>query len=194
MDKSNDQIIKIKKYANRRLYNMAESKYITLDDLSNMIRDNKEFIVYDAKTGEDITRSVLTQIIVEEESKGKNLLPESFLKKIISFYGNNMQNVIPQYLDYSMKMFVKNQESMTDYFDKTMKDFYPSNSFEEMGKKNMELMEKTFQMFFPHTSPSKDKKEEETQKTKDDDVSLDSLKEQLDKLEKKLNRLKDEED
>src|SRR5271170_2931473 len=94
--------IKIKKYANRRLYNTGTSSYVTLDHLCQMVKDGVDFVVYDAKSGEDITRQVLTQIIVEEEGKGQNLLPISFMRKLIGFYGNNMQWVIPGYLDYSM--------------------------------------------------------------------------------------------
>src|SRR5665213_895896 len=97
--------ITIKKYANRRLYNTATSSYVTLDHLCQMVKDGVDFIVYDAKTGEDITRQVLTQIIVEEEGKGQNLLPISFMRKLISFYGDNMQFVVPGYLDYSMQAF-----------------------------------------------------------------------------------------
>ena len=98
--------VTIKKYANRRLYNTATSSYVTLDHLCQMVKDGVEFVVVDAKSGEDITRSVLTQIIVEEEGKGDNLLPISFLRQIISFYGDNMQRMIlPSYLEHSMKMF-----------------------------------------------------------------------------------------
>ena len=107
MSDTEDKIIKIKKYANRRLYNMAESRYVTLDDLSKMVRNKQEFVVIDAKSGEDITRSVLTQIIVEEEAKGHNILPESFLKQIIGYYGDNMQDVVSNYLDHTMESFVK---------------------------------------------------------------------------------------
>jgi polyhydroxyalkanoate synthesis repressor PhaR len=101
--------IVIKKYANRRLYNTATSSYVTLDDLSAMVKKGGDFVVYDAKTGEDITRSVLTQIIVEEEQKGQNLLPISFLRQLISFYGDNMQWLVPRYLEHAMKSFAHNQ-------------------------------------------------------------------------------------
>src|SRR5579859_4628917 len=102
----------IKKYANRRLYNTATSSYVTLDNLSQMVRQGGDFIVYDAKNGEDITRSVLTQIIVEEEQKGQNLLPISFLRQIIGFYGNNMEWLVPRYLEFTMKSFARNQEQL----------------------------------------------------------------------------------
>ena len=101
--------ITIKKYANRRLYNTATSSYITLDHLAQMVKEGIEFVVFDAKTGEDLTRAVLTQIIVEEESKGQNLLPVGFLRSLISFYGDNLGMLVPRYLDFSMQMFLQNR-------------------------------------------------------------------------------------
>src|SRR6185295_995433 len=106
----------IKKYANRRLYNTATSAYVTLDHLATMVKEKTDFVVYDAKTGDDITRSVLTQIIVEEESKGgQTLLPIPFLRQLISFYGDSLQGVVPQYLEMSMAQFSRNQEQMRHY-------------------------------------------------------------------------------
>src|SRR5262249_33707608 len=107
--------ITIKKYANRRLYNTATSSYVTLDHLCQMVKDGVDFVVFDAKSGEDITRSVLTQIIVEEESKGQNLLPINFLRQLISFYGDNLQFLLPRYLEQSMESFALNQEQMRKY-------------------------------------------------------------------------------
>jgi polyhydroxyalkanoate synthesis repressor PhaR len=139
----------IKKYANRRLYNTATSSYVTLDNLSNMVREGGDFIVYDAKNGEDITRSVLTQIIVEEEQKGQNLLPISFLRQLIGFYGNNMQWLVPRYLDYAMKSFSRNQEQLSKNLSSSFGGLFPFGPFEEMGKQNMALFEKTMKMFSP---------------------------------------------
>jgi len=102
----------IKKYANRRLYNTSTSSYVTLDDLCQMVKGGQEFLVYDAKTGDDITRAVLTQIIVEEEQKGQNLLPISFLRQLIGLYGDNMQWLVPRYLEQAMAAFAQNQEAM----------------------------------------------------------------------------------
>jgi polyhydroxyalkanoate synthesis repressor PhaR len=139
----------IKKYANRRLYNTATSSYVTLDNLSQMVREGGDFIVYDAKNGEDITRSVLTQIIVEEEQKGQNLLPISFLRQLIGFYGNNMQWLVPRYLDYAMKSFARNQEQLSKNLSSSFGGLFPFGPFEEMGKQNMALFEKTMKMFSP---------------------------------------------
>ena len=109
---SNDSPVVIKKYANRRLYNTQTSSYVTLDHLAQMVKEGTEFEVHDARTGEDITRSVLTQIIFEEEAKGQNLLPIRFLRQLIRFYGDSLQAFVPGYLDMSMESFTKNQEAM----------------------------------------------------------------------------------
>ncbi|WP_425403066.1 polyhydroxyalkanoate synthesis repressor PhaR [Hwanghaeella sp.] len=142
--------IKIKKYANRRLYNTATSSYVTLDHLCQMVKDGVDFAVFDAKSGEDITRSVLTQIIVEEEAKGQNLLPIGFLRQLISFYGDNMQQMLlPKYLDFSMKSFSENQEKMRHYMEDTFGSVFPFGQFEEMSKQNLAMFERTMQLFSP---------------------------------------------
>ncbi len=141
--------ITIKKYANRRLYNTATSSYVTLDHLCQMVKDGLDFVVYDAKTGEDITRSVLTQIIVEEESKGQNLLPISFLRQLIGFYGDNMQWMVPRYLEYSMQSFARNQEQMRDYFQNTLGGMFPFGRLDEVSKQNFAMFERAMRMFSP---------------------------------------------
>ncbi len=144
--------VTIKKYANRRLYNTATSSYVTLDHLCQMVKDGVEFVVYDAKSGDDITRSVLTQIIVEEEAKGENLLPIGFLRQIIGFYGDNMQRMlVPQYLEHSMKTFTDNQEQIQGYFQETMGKMFPFGSLDEMGKQNIAMFEQAMQVFNPQT-------------------------------------------
>ena len=155
-DKPQDgDVITIKKYANRRLYNTATSSYVTLDDLCQMVKAKKEFIVYDAKTGEDITRSVLTQIIVEEESKGQNLLPIGFLRQLISYYGDSLQGLVPRYLDHSMNSFSRNQDQMRSYLQDAFDGLFPFGSLEEMSKQNVALMERAMQMFVPFDDASK---------------------------------------
>jgi len=139
----------IKKYANRRLYNTATSAYVTLDHLATMVKEKTDFVVYDAKSGDDITRSVLTQIIVEEESKGgQTMLPISFLRQLISFYGDSLQGVVPQYLEMSMTQFARNQEQMRRYMQNAF-GFNPFQQFESMGKQNMAMFEKAMRMFNP---------------------------------------------
>ena len=151
-DKANgkdDERVTIKKYANRRLYNTATSSYVTLDHLAQMVKDGIDFAVFDAKTGEDITRSVLTHIIVEEESKGPNLLPIAFLRHLISFYGDSLQAVVPNYLDHTMHAFARNQEQMRGAMHDALGGLSPFGQFEEMGKQNMAMFENAMKMFVP---------------------------------------------
>ncbi len=143
-------LVTIKKYANRRLYNTATSSYVTLEQLCQMVKDGVDFAVYDAKSGEDITRAVLTQIIVEEEGKGQNLLPISFLRQLIAFYGDSMHEMLlPRYLDYSMQSFSKNQEKLTEYMNETFGGMFPFGPFEEMSKQNMAMFERAMNFFSP---------------------------------------------
>jgi polyhydroxyalkanoate synthesis repressor PhaR len=144
-----DGPIIIKKYANRRLYNTATSSYVTLDHLCQMVQEDVDFVVYDAKSGDDITRSVLTQIIVEEESKGQNLLPINFLRQLISFYGDSMQWMVPQYLEHMMGAFSQNQDRMRQSMQETFGGMFPFGNLEEMGKQNMALFESAMRMFSP---------------------------------------------
>src|SRR6266581_9445984 len=144
----------VKKYANRRLYNTATSSYVTLDDLATMIKEGGDFVVYDAKTGEDITRSVLTQIIVEQEQKGQNLLPISFLRQLISFYGDSMQFLVPGYLEQAMTAFAGNQEQMRNSLRATF-GIFPVGQFEEMGKQNIALFERALKMLSPYARDAK---------------------------------------
>src|SRR5579864_7460037 len=139
----------VKKYANRRLYNTATSSYVTLEDLAKMIKDGGDFIVHDAKTNEDITRSVMTQIIVEQEQKGQNLLPISFLRQLIGFYGDSMQFLVPGYLEQAMGSFARNQDQMRDTLRATF-GLFPFGQFEEMGKQNIALFEQALKMLSPY--------------------------------------------
>src|SRR5689334_7053048 len=141
--------VRIKKYANRRLYNTATSSYVTLDYLAQMVRNGTEFTVEDAKTGEDITRSVLTQIIVEEESKGQNMLPINFLRQLISLYGDNLQFLVPRYLEQSMESFGKNQEQKRAYMKDSFGGMFPLERFEEMSKQNMVFLEQAMRLWNP---------------------------------------------
>jgi polyhydroxyalkanoate synthesis repressor PhaR len=141
--------ITIKKYANRRLYNTATSSYVTLDHLAEMVKKGQEFNVYDAKTGDDITRSVLTQIIFEEEGKGQKLLPIQFLRQLIRFYGDSMQALIPGYLDISMDSFSKNQERMRGQIAETFGGKHMMKEFETLTRQNLAMFERAVRMFTP---------------------------------------------
>ena len=141
--------IVIKKYANRRLYNTGESKYVTLDDLSEMVRAGTDFIVLDAKSGDDITRSVLTQIIFEQESKGQSMLPVQFLRRLIRFYGDQMQGFLPPYLEMSMESFSKAQEQMRENMSRTFGASTPMAAFEEQAQRNMALFQQAMKVWAP---------------------------------------------
>jgi len=146
---SASQPVTIKKYANRRLYNTATSSYVTLDNLCGMVKEGIDFTVSDAKTGEDITRAVLTQIIVEEEGKGQNLLPISFLRQLIAFYGDSMQWLVPSYLENTMMSFSRNQEQMRRYMADSFGTIFPFNGIEQVSKQNIAIMERAMKMFTP---------------------------------------------
>lgn len=142
-------VITIKKYANRRLYNTATSSYVTLDHLAEMVKEGTDFAVTDAKTGEDITRSVLTQIIVEQEGKGQNLLPIKFLRQVIGFYGDSLGGLVPRYLEHSMEAFHQNEAHMRGTMQQAFKGILPMQGLEEMGKQNMALFENAMKMWNP---------------------------------------------
>src|SRR5918993_5195882 len=139
----------VKKYANRRLYNTATSSYVTLDELSQMVRRGEDFVVYDAKTNDDITRSVLTQIILEEDSKGRNLLPIGFLRQLIGFYDDQLHAFLPRYLEVSMENFARNQEQIRGYVEDTFGRFFPVAQLEDMARQNMALFQRAASMFRP---------------------------------------------
>ncbi|MCH7550240.1 MAG: polyhydroxyalkanoate synthesis repressor PhaR [Proteobacteria bacterium] len=196
--------ITIKKYANRRLYNTATSSYVTLDNLATMVKEGSDFVVYDAKSGEDITRQVLTHIIVEEENKGQNLLPIDFLRHLISFYGDSLQSVVPNYLDYSMEAFAKNQEQMRDYMQNSLGDISPFGQFEEIGKQNVAMFEEAMKMFTPFIPGGPDAEGNEkpggapgetkdnAKKTggpKDDADQMDDLRHQLEQMQRQIDKL-----
>lgn len=141
--------VTIKKYANRRLYNTGTSTYVTLEDLANMVKEGEDFVVYDAKNGDDITHSVLTQIIFEQENKGQNLLPIAFLRQIIRFYGDSMQMMVPRYLEMSIDSFTKEQEKFRDQVAKTLTGTSFGGGFDEHVRRNMEMFERAFNIFMP---------------------------------------------
>ena len=180
----------VKKYANRRLYNTATSSYVTLDDLATLIKEGGDFVAQDAKTGEDITRSVLTQIIVEQEQKGQNLLPTSFLRQLISFYGDSMQVLVPGYLEQAMIAFARNQEQMRKNLQATF-GIFPFGQFEEMGKQNIALFERALKMLAsPYGREEKPAAAEPEAKQQDgEDPRLKRLEAQIDALKSQLEAL-----
>jgi polyhydroxyalkanoate synthesis repressor PhaR len=147
-----DRVI-IKKYANRRLYNTSTSAYVTLDNLAAMVRDGVDFVVFDAKTNDDITRSVLAQIIFEEESKGTSLLPIQFLRQLIGFYGDSMQSILPSYLELSMDNFTRQQEQFRKQFSTTFGATPGAGMFDEQLRQNLAMFERAMKMFSPFAYP-----------------------------------------
>lgn len=148
-----DGVVTIKKYANRRLYDTERSCYITLDDLGAMVRDGRDFRVVDAKSGEDITHNVLTQIIMDTETKGETLLPVNFLRHLIGLYGDKMQSVVPQYLEASMASFRKNQQDVRAAFEGAL----GANPLAELTRRNLEMFQQAAGAFMPGPAGSKSK-------------------------------------
>lgn len=183
--------VTIKKYANRRLYNTGTSTYVTLEDLAAMVKEGADFVVYDAKTGEDITRTVLAQIIFEQENKeGQSLLPITFLRQLIRFYGDSMQMVVPRYLEASIDSFTREQGK----FREQMAQAFGVGGFgamEDQVRRNMEMFQKAFTMFAPF-APSQSKPEAE--KPQSTGGEMDDLKRQIDEMQKKLDRLSTKEE
>jgi len=178
----------IKKYANRRLYNTETSTYITLDLLSQMTREGREFVVVDAKTNEDITHNVLTQIIMEEEQRGKNMLPVNFLRQLISMYGDSMQSMVPQYLEASMEAFRKNQKQ----FQEAMQGAFAGGPLAEMTKRNLQMFEAAATAFkggipIPGVNPTTTAPAADKTGDKDDEIA--QLKAQLASLNAKIEKL-----
>lgn len=199
---SRSEPVIIKKYANRRLYNTDTSSYVTLDDLAEMVRAERDFIVHDAKTGEDLTRSVLTQIIVEQESKGQNLLPIRFLQQLIRFYGNSIERLVPSYLEFSLDSLTREQER----YRKQFAGAFAAPSFEmmqEQARQNFAMFEKAMGMFSPYSqnegegnskasqNDNQPSGSETKQKSPDDIASLKAelaaMQDKLDQLSKRTN-------
>lgn len=180
----------IKKYANRRLYNTASSAYVTLEHLSEMVKQGQDFVVYDAKTNEDITRSVLTQIIFEQESRnGQNLLPVSFLRQLIRFYGDNLQAFLPTYLEMSLNSFSREQDRMREQVGT---GFVPPGAafFEEQVRQNMALFDRAMKMFTPFAYPPKaEAKLEPAPEARPAETDLQDMKRQLAAMQAQLEKL-----
>jgi polyhydroxyalkanoate synthesis repressor PhaR len=146
----------IKKYANRRLYNTQTSSYVTLDHLCEMVKEGTEFEVRDARTGEDITRQVLAQIIFDEENKGQHLLPIQFLRQLIRFYGDSLQTFVPSYLEMSMESFTRNQQEMREKFADALGGKLGYKDFEQMTRNNIQMFERAMKMFTPFAAGGKE--------------------------------------
>jgi polyhydroxyalkanoate synthesis repressor PhaR len=189
-----DQPTTIKKYANRRLYNTGTSTYVTLEDLAAMVKDGEDFLVYDAKTGDDITRSVLAQIIFEQENKaGQNLLPTTFLRQLIRFYGDSMQMVVPKYLEQSIATLTQEQEKFRKQIANSLSGT-PFAPLEEQVRRNMELFQQTFSMFKPFVpTPGRPAGTTEPEPAASaepvKDTNIDDLRQQMKEMQERLERM-----
>jgi polyhydroxyalkanoate synthesis repressor PhaR len=193
--KDERQPVVIKKYANRRLYNTDTSTYVTLDDLASMVRSERDFVVFDARTGEDLTHSVLTQIIVEQESKGEqNLLPIGFLRQLIRFYGNSMERLVPSYLEYSLDTLTREQEKYRQQFAGVFGNA-ALEAIQEQTRKNLEIFQRALNMFSPFTAfdpaktaPPAEKKPEAS----DQSGEIAQLRSQLASIQSRIEKLADQ--
>ena len=194
----NSDPVTIKKYANRRLYNTGTSTYVTLDDLAEMVKRGEDFIVEDAKSGDDITHAVLTQIIFELENKdGQNMLPIPFLRQLIAFYGDQMQMVVPSYLEQSMATFAREQERIREQMTAVFSGQSPNamseplKAIEEQTRRNMEMFQQAMSMFTPFAAanPGDDDDDEPANDAESDAGDLQSLKQQIAAMQKKIDSM-----
>jgi polyhydroxyalkanoate synthesis repressor PhaR len=202
MTKTDEPVI-IKKYANRRLYNTGTSTYVTLEDLATMVKKGTDFTVFDAKSGDDITRSVLAQIIFEQENKeGQNLLPITFLRQLIRFYGDSMQMLVPRFLEQSIDSFSKEQGKFREQMSQAFGGVGFGLPMEDQVRRNMEMFERAFAMFAPFaraggaaqpsSTPSAGASSSgESEKAPPSTDELDELKRQMDEMQKRIERLSD---
>jgi len=194
----------IKKYANRRLYNTGTSTYVTLEDLALMVKSGEDFTVVDAKSGDDITRSVLTQIIFEQENKGQNLLPITFLRQLIRFYGDSIQNLIPTYLDFSIDSLVRDQDKLRGQMSNAFGPgaFGPAafgpgalDAINDQVRRNTAMFEQAMQMFLPFgkgaARPDAPQRPAAAPNAKAEGGDIDALKRQLDEMQSRIDRLSD---
>ena len=179
-DKGSNTVI-IKKYANRRLYNTLSSSYITLDHLAKMTRENIDYKVLDAKTGDDITHQIMTQIIMDEESNGEQMLPVSFLRNLISMYGNSMQSLVPHYLEASMDNFRTNQAKLHKAFEESI----GNNPLAKIAEKNMAMFKAAAAAFMP--GAERDEAPADTPEAPADELA--TLRAQMAEMQKKLDSL-----
>jgi polyhydroxyalkanoate synthesis repressor PhaR len=185
--------VTIKKYANRRLYNTGTSTYVTLEDLATMVKNGEDFAVFDAKTGEDITRSVLTQIIFEQENKegAQNLLPIKFLRQLIGFYVGAMQKFVPSYLEVSLESFTREQEKFRQQISQAFGATPFGPIMEEQVRRNMEMFKQAFSMFTPFARRDEQASADEPNTAPPTPSDLDELRRQLSEMQKKVERLSD---
>ena len=179
----------IKKYANRRLYNTRSSAYVTLEHLAEMVKEGVDFVVYDAKTNEDITRQVLTQIIFDEENRGQNLLPIQFLRQLIRFYGDSMQAFVPTYLELSLDSFTRQQERLRTQIASAVGVSPASGFFEDQVRQNFALFDRALRVFSPFAYAKADEPAAPEAAKAGDPVSLETLQKQMADMQAQIAKL-----
>ena len=202
-EESQTDLVVIKKYANRRLYNTDTSSYVTLDDLAEMVRAERDFSVYDAKTREGLTHPVLTQIIVDQESKGQNLLPIRFLRQLIRFYGNSIERIVPSFLEFSLDSLTREQDKYSKQFAGAF-TAPPFEAMQEHAKQNFAMFEKALGMFNPYSGLSNEDAGKQEAMSKNDNTpkasgdaepavesasELETLKAELTAMQDKLDQI-----
>ncbi|WP_312598995.1 polyhydroxyalkanoate synthesis repressor PhaR [Brevundimonas sp.] len=190
------ETVVIKKYANRRLYNTRTSAYVTLEDLATMVREGVEFVVYDAKTNDDLTRQILTQIIFEEESRGEALLPVQFLRQLIGFYGGQMQGVLPSYLEMSLANFGKQQEQFASQMSRAFGTGTGTSLMEDAARANIAMFERAMQMFpgfgYARAEPTAEARPQQTaaqEPAANAPDALDEMRRQMDEMRRQIDTL-----
>ncbi|GAB4574843.1 MAG: polyhydroxyalkanoate synthesis repressor PhaR [Rhodothalassiaceae bacterium] len=184
------ETVVIKKYANRRLYNTETSSYVTLDHLAELVRKGRDFIVRDAKSGEDITRQVLTQIIFEQENKGQQLLPIPFLRRLIGYYGDQLQMMVPSYLQSSLEAFAKNQDRMRKTLEESLNPVQALSMLDEVTRQNMAMFERALGMFSPFRKPAEQATEHPSAPDGDSGSKIDRLEAQLAAMQRQLDEMR----
>lgn len=195
-NKDATETVVIKKYANRRLYNTRTSAYVTLEDLATMVREGVEFVVYDAKTNDDLTRQILTQIIFEEESRGEALLPVQFLRQLIGFYGGQMQGVLPSYLEMSLANFSRQQEQFASQMSRAFGTGAGASLMEDAARANIAMFERAMQMFpgfgYARAEPTAETRAEQTaspEPAASAPDALDEMRRQMDEMRRQIDKL-----
>ena len=188
-DEADQATVNIKKYANRRLYNTATSSYVTLDNLCGMVRNGENFVVRDARSGEDITRQVLTQIIVEQEAKGQNMLPLSFLRQLIQLYGDNVQAFVPRYLELTMDTFSRNRGDIRERMNESFGGMFPVDEFQAMAERNMAMMQRTMEMFAGMPTGERRKEPKPDGEGQEEAPDVGAVLDRLDRMQAQLDAL-----
>lgn len=184
------ETVVIKKYANRRLYNTETSSYVTLDHLAELVRKGRDFVVRDAKSGEDITRQVLTQIIFEQENKGQQLLPIPFLRRLIGYYGDQLQTMVPSYLQSSLEAFAKNQDHMRKMLEESLNPVQALSMLDEVTRQNMAMFERALGMFSPFRKPAEQATERPPAQDGESGSKIDRLEAQLAAMQRQLDEMR----